>query len=269
MDASMGGMPNDSNSAGEISTRLVSPSADSADPARVNDYDSFAEAYSADNEANLLNAYYERPATLALAGDVAGRRILDVGCGSGPLFAALRDRGAIVTGLDSSTGMLELARRRLGDDADLHLADLGRPLPFPDGAFDDVIGSLVLHYLEDWTVPLAELRRVLRPGGRLIVSVDHPIQGHPLVRPDADYFATYQWSSDNTTLSGQSYVLTYWHRPLPAMIDAFTAAGFRIAVISEPPPAPDTPRELLPDFLKDKPPGAGFLCFLFFVLRAD
>jgi ubiquinone/menaquinone biosynthesis C-methylase UbiE len=47
----------------------------------ANDYDSFAEAYSAENEASLLNACYERPAMLALAGDVAGRRILDVGCG--------------------------------------------------------------------------------------------------------------------------------------------------------------------------------------------
>jgi trans-aconitate methyltransferase len=63
-------------------------------------------------------------ATLALAGDVAGRRILDAGCGSGPLFAALRDRGAIVTGFDKSAGMLELARRRLGDGADLRVADL-------------------------------------------------------------------------------------------------------------------------------------------------
>jgi SAM-dependent methyltransferase len=265
----MGHMPNDDNSHGGISTKLISPSVDSADPPKVNDYDSFAEAYSAENEANLHNAYYERPATLALAGDVAGRRILDAGCGSGPLFAALRDRGAIVTGFDSSAGMLELARRRLGDGADLQVADLGSPLPFPDGAFDDVIVSLVLHYLEDWTAPLAELRRVLRPGGRLIASVNHPISGHPVVRPSADYFATYQWSDEITTSSGQSYVLTYWHRPLPAMIDAFTAAGFRIAVISEPLPAPDTPRELLPDFLKDKPPGAGFLCFLFFVLQAD
>ena len=47
----------------------------SADPARVNDYDSFAEAYSAENEHSLVNAYYERPAMLALAGDVAGRRL--------------------------------------------------------------------------------------------------------------------------------------------------------------------------------------------------
>ena len=269
VDATMGRMPNDDISPGGISARLTSSSADTADPWGINDYDSFAEVYSAENEVNLHNAYYERPATLSLAGDVAGRRILDAGCGSGPLSAALRDRGAIVSGFDKSAGMLKLARKRLGPDADLQVADLGRPLPYPDGAFDDVIASLVLHYLEDWTAPLAELRRVLRPGGRLIASVNHPIQGHPIVRPGADYWATYEWSDEITTASGQSYTLANWHRPLPAMIEAFTAAAFRIAVISEPPPAPDTPRDLLPDFLRDKPPGSGFLCFLFFVLQAD
>ena len=73
---------------------------------------------------------------LALAGDAAGRRILDAGCGAGPLLAALRDQGAIVAGIDKSAGMLKLARRRLGDDADLQVAELGSPLPFPDGTFD-------------------------------------------------------------------------------------------------------------------------------------
>ena len=132
-------------------------------PAQVNDYDGIAEAYSAENEANLVNAYYERPAILDLAGDVAGRRILDVGCGSGPLFAALRDRGAIVTGFDKSAGMIELARRRLGDVADLQVADLGSPLPFPDNTFDDVTASLVLHYLEDWGPAPQPASRIRRP----------------------------------------------------------------------------------------------------------
>ena len=248
---------------------VTGSSAVPAGQAMATDYDCFAEVYSAVNEISLLNAYYERPATLALAGDVAGRRILDAGCGSGPLSAALHDRGAIVTGFDSSAGMLELARRRLGDDADLHVAELGRPLPFADDAFDDVVASLVLHYLEDWTAPLAELRRVLRPGGRLIASVDHPLQGHPLVRPGADYWATSQYSVETTTSSGQSFVLTYWHRPLPAMISAFTTAGFRIAAIDEPLPAPDTPSELLPGFRADRPSESGFLCFMFFVLEAS
>lgn len=144
----MGRMPTDHDPPGGIATRLVSLPADSADPPGLNDYDGFAEAYTASNETSLVNAYYERPAMLALAGDVAGRRILDAGCGSGPLFAALRERGAVVTGIDKSARMLEQARRRLGNDADLHVAELGSPLPFPDDTFDDVTASLVLHYLE-------------------------------------------------------------------------------------------------------------------------
>lgn len=238
--------------------------AGAADEVVANDYDGFGEAYAAESETNLINAYYTRPAILDLAGDVAGRRILDAGCGSGPLLAALRDRGAIVTGFDSSTTMVELARQRLGADAALHVADLGGPLPFPDGAFDDAIAALVLHYLEDWTAPLGELRRVLRPGGRLIIAVNHPVI-YKLARPDADYFATVKWSEEYT-FSGRKAVLAYWHRPLHAMTDAFTAAGFRTAVISEPHPAPGA-RELFPDELAKFPSGA-FLCFLFFVLEA-
>ncbi len=240
----------------------------SARPANLtvaNDYDSFAAAYSAETEANLINGYYERPAILDLAGEVAGRRILDAGCGSGPIAAALRDRGAIVTGIDSSAKMLELARQRLGASAALHLADLGSPLPFPDGAFDDVIASLVLHYLEDWAGPLAELRRVLTPGGRLIASVDHPFSSQMQAGPGADYFATRKWSFE-WTFGGHTALMSFWHRPLHAMTDAFTAAGFRISLIGEPRPAPGA-RELFPAELADLPSGA-FLCFLFFVLEA-
>lgn len=226
-------------------------------------YDSFASAYSTENEANLFNAYYERPAMLGLAGDVAGRRILDAGCGSGPLSAAVGARGGIVTGIDASPAMVELARQRLGDDADIHVADLGAPLPFADAGFDDVIVSLVLHYLEDWTGPLAELRRVLKPGGRLLVSVNHPC-AYAIVYPEADYFAVTRYTEDYT-FDGQVTWLTFWHRPLHAMTEAFTNAGFRIAAVSEPPPAPDTPPEVLRPGLAE---GQSFLCFLFFVLVA-
>ncbi|UVS79510.1 class I SAM-dependent methyltransferase [Actinokineospora sp. UTMC 2448] len=240
-----------------------------AGPAQANGYDSIAEAYAAENENSLMNAYYERPAMLELAGDVTGRRILDAGCGSGPLFAALRDRGAAVTGVDASAGMLELARRRLGADADLRIADLADPLPFPDDSFDDVIASLVLHYLRDWSPTLAELRRVLRPGGRLIVSVEHPFVITLMQRmagEKPDYFQTRN-RTEEWTLGGQTVRLTFWDRPLHAMTDAFTAAGFRITVISEPPPAP-TARDVFPEVFQEFA-GTSFLGFLFFVLQAD
>lgn len=113
----------------------------SADRNQANDYDSFAEMSSAESDNSLVNAFYERPAMPALAGDVTGRRILYVGCGSGPLSAALPDRGAVITGIDASAGTL--ARRRLGDDVALHVVDLCDPLPFDDGTFDDVAASLV------------------------------------------------------------------------------------------------------------------------------
>ncbi|MEV6780966.1 class I SAM-dependent methyltransferase [Streptomyces sp. NPDC051098] len=236
--------------------------AQSADSVRVNDYDSFAEAYSAENETNLVNAYYERPGMLALAGDVAGRRILDAGCGSGSLSAALRDRGAVVTGVDASAVMLALARRRLGDGVALHVVDLSDRLPFDDGAFDDVVASLVLHYLEDWGPTLAEIRRVLRPGGRLIASVDHPFVAYTIQDPRPDYSATTSYTFD-WTFNGQSVPMRFWRRPLHAMTDAFTTAGFRLSVISEPQPDPAA-RELFPDefhALSTK------TCFLFFVVE--
>lgn len=215
----------------------------------VNDYDGFAEAYSAENESSLANAYYERPAMLALAGDVAGRRVLDAGCGLGPLSAALRERGAIVTGIDASAGMLALARRRLGEDVALNRVDLNDRLPFEDGAFDDVVASLVLHYLRDWGPPLAELRRVLRPGGRLLASVDHPFVAYTFQDPRPDYFAATSYTSD-WTFDGQRVPMRFWRKPLHAMTDAFTTAGFRLAVVSEPQPDPAAQR-LFPDGFHD------------------
>ena len=78
-----------------------------------------------------------------------------------------------------------------------------------------------------------------------------------------DYFATYSYTPE-WTAGGQTALLRFWTRPLHAMTDAFTAAGFRISVISEPEPDPAA-RELFPDDIAAKP---RFLCFLFFVLHA-
>lgn len=230
---------------------------------RTNDYDAFAEAYAAENATSLANAYYERPAMLALAGDVSGRRVLDAGCGSGPLTALLRDRGAAVTGLDVSAGMLAIAKRRLGDEVRLELADLSDPLPFGDGAFDLVIASLVLHYLKDWGPTLAEFRRVLAPGGRLIASVDHPIVAYTIFDSRPNYFATTSYTFE-WTLGGRTVPITLWRRPLHAMLDALAEAGLHLVSIHEPQPDPSV-RELDPEGferLTTRP------AFLFFVVEA-
>lgn len=231
--------------------------------ARVNDYDAFAAAYSAENDDSLANAYYERPAMLALAGDVAGRDVLDAGCGSGALSAALLERGATVTGVDSSAGMLDLARRRLGEDVALRRADLSEVLPFEDDTFDDVIASLVLHYLEDWAPALSEIHRVLRPGGRLLVSVDHPIVAYTIQEPRPDYFATTSYEFE-WVLGGERVLMRFWRKPLHGMLDAFASAGFRLTSISEPQPSPEA-RELHPEGFAHFSTAPGFL---FFALEA-
>ena len=232
---------------------------------RPDAYDDFAASYEAENVASLLNAFYARPAMVDLAGDVDGRRILDAGCGAGPLTALLRDRGARMTGLDGSPAMIDLARQRLGGDVPLHVHDLAQPLPFAADSFDDVVSSLVLHYLEDWDAPLAEIRRVLRPGGRFILAVNHPFV-RTFTHPDEDYFATRQYS-DEFDFDGRPATLTMWHRPVHAIFNAFTRAGFGIEMVDEPPPSPQTPTELLPPRLASGERTA-FLCFLFVVLRA-
>lgn len=203
---------------------------------RPNDYDAFAAAYTADNESNAWNAYYERPASLALLGDVAGLRVLDAGCGAGSHAEAIIRGGAAVTGVDSSSALLAIARQRLGEGVPLHLADLAQPLPFESASFDAVLASLVMHYLQDWGPVLAEFRRVLVPGGALVISTHHPFMDHALAGA-ADYFATYEFT-DEWTKGGQPVAMRFWHRPLHAMTGAFRAAGFTLDVVAEPQPDP-------------------------------
>ncbi|PRB72415.1 class I SAM-dependent methyltransferase [Arthrobacter sp. MYb213] len=226
-------------------------------------YDTFAKVYNAENETSLLNAYYERPAMLKLAGQVRGKTILDVGCGGGVLIEELVRRGATVDGFDASEAMLDIARRRLGDQVDLQRADLGAPLPYAENTFDDACASLVFHYLQDWGPSLTEMRRVLKPGGRLLMSVNHPLL-YPLTHQGVQYFKTTKYT-DELEFNGQPGSLSYWHRPLHAMSDAFAQAGFSIELISEPPYSKDAPDELIPENLKDRD---AFLSFVFFVLRA-
>jgi len=231
---------------------------------KKNDYDRFARVYSDDAENNAFNALYERPESLRLMGDVAGLEVLDAGCGSGAHAAALMARWAIVTGIDKSSGMLALARERLGGTAALFEADLAAPLRFADGAFDRVLAALVLHYIEDWSLPLREFRRVLVPGGKLVISTHHPFCDH-LLAGGHDYFGTFQLD-DRWEKGGEVMKMRYWRRPLHAMTDALTAAGFIIDVVSEPRPLPEARERFPADYklLSTQPQ------FLFFAAhRAD
>lgn len=102
-----------------------------------------------------------------------GLRVLDYGCGNGYVLAHYARNGALVSGIDLTERALSLARARF------NLLDLrgefvkgdGKSVPFPDGTFDIVCSMGVLHHIPDPRPVIAELYRVLKPGGRLVVMV--------------------------------------------------------------------------------------------------
>ncbi|GLW74961.1 hypothetical protein Kpho02_72580 [Kitasatospora phosalacinea] len=112
---------------------------------------------------------YPVPWLLDAAAVGEGTRLLDVGTGTGTAAAAACERGARVTAVDAEPSMVELAGRA-APSAEVLTAILPR-LPFEDGAFDAVVGNFVLNHVGRPTDALAELRRVVRPGGRIALTI--------------------------------------------------------------------------------------------------
>jgi SAM-dependent methyltransferase len=215
--------------------------------------------YGHNNEAGSFNAYYERPATIALLGDVAGRRVLEVGCGPGALTQWLADHGADVTAMDVSPEMVRLATQRTAGRARIVTADLAEPLAFAaDASFDLVVASLVLHYLADWAAPLAEFHRVLTPRGAVVFSTHHPAGDWQLHSRD-DYFAVKQ-VTEVWTIGGAPFEVTFWRRPLTAITSAISGAGFVIDQLVEPEPVPELAQRD-PEHYRSIMTGPSFLFF--------
>lgn len=109
--------------------------------------------------------------TLARLGSTAPEAVLDVGCGTGHLLQKIAERfpSAHLAGIDPTPEMLALAREKLPSSAELRRA-FAEQLPFPADRFDVVISANVFHYLRRPDDVLREMLRVLRPGGKLIIT---------------------------------------------------------------------------------------------------
>lgn len=198
-------------------------------------YEQMAMAYDACIDTKSYNAYYDRPNTLALLGAVQGLSILDAGCGPGKYAQILLAAGATVTAFDHSTEMVRLARARNKGKGDFFVHNMAQPLEqLETDSFDKIVCAMALHYLEDWTVPLQEFARVLKPQGQLIFSTGHP-------------FSEYKWTTSSNYFEVEA-VSNYWksfdltvhsyRRSLQEIIKPILANGFYVDELLEYQPTP-------------------------------
>lgn len=205
-------------------------------PIALDAYQTLAEAYAAVVETKPHNALYERPATLSLLPDVRGKSVLDAGCGPGIYSERLVKDGAKVTAIDASPKMIELAKQRLGETADIRQADLSKPLDFlKDESFDIVLSPLVLDYVENWHEIFAEFYRVLRPAGYFVFSIHHPFFDFIYYKPE-NYFKTELVSCEWRGFADVRVEMPSFRRPLNELINPLLEAGFQIEKIIEPLP---------------------------------
>jgi len=198
-------------------------------------YEKLAESYNALIDHKPHNAYYDRPNTLSLLSNVNGKNILDAACGPGKYAEILLAQGASVTGFDISPRMIALAKERNNNKGMFFVHDLAQPLTMvANETFDFVLCALALHYVEDWNNTIREFHRVLKAGGELVISIEHPFFEFTFFKSKV-YFETElvkcTWKGFGKPVDVHSY-----RRPLETCILSLTNNGFYIDKLLEPKP---------------------------------
>ncbi|GII76015.1 SAM-dependent methyltransferase [Sphaerisporangium rufum] len=176
-----------------------------------------------------------------LLGEVRDRRVLEIGCGAGQCGRWLVAQGAEVAAFDLSLRQLRHSRR-IDEHTALRLpvvqADAGR-IPFADQSFDLACSAFgALPFVADARAVLAEVRRVLRPGGRLVFSVSHPVRwafpddpGPRGLTADRSYFDRSPYVEVDQ--DGEPAYVEH-HRTMGDWVGAIVAAGLAVTGLAEP-----------------------------------
>ncbi len=194
-------------------------------------------AYNYDNliDHKPHNAYYDRPSTLALLGEVKDKDVLDAACGPGKYAEILLAQGARVTGFDLSPTMVQLAQKRNPEKGTFFIQDLSEPfIPIKTASFDKIVCALAMGYIENWDNTIQEFCRVLRPKGELVISTQHPFFDYQYYTSD-QYFAVENvscvWNGFGKPIEMHTY-----RRPLQEYIIPIVNNGFYIDQLTEPKP---------------------------------
>jgi len=198
---------------------------------------------------HLLNS-----ALLGILGDVAGKRVLDAGCGNGYLCRMLARRGAEMVGVDLAPGWIEMARSREPElNIEYHVSSIAHTPFLADDSFEAVVSVNVLMDARDYEKALGEMYRVLAPGGILAMAIMHPCfasapggrwERHPVdsTRPEDRWhwrvssYLQHTWEAWHWEPVGTA---TGFHRPLSAYMQTLLGLGFRLTHFIEPAPSPE------------------------------
>lgn len=220
-------------------------------------WDLAADGYAQGQASGLDHYRYEffGPAHAALCGDVKGLRLLDVGCGSGYFSREMAARGAQVTAIDICPRMIALASERetaapmgiayqVMDAADISSA-------FEPRSFDMATSCMALQDMPQIGDVLRAVHRALRPGSRLVASIEHPCTNPPFRVWERDAVGKKLWLCiDRYFERGpREYTWSRWpgaftttanHAPLEDWFDWIIDAGFQVRAVREPRPEPST-----------------------------
>ena len=204
-------------------------------------YDATAQGW-VRKEPITLSDFTGRIPLLAMAEPVAGKRVLDLGCGEGYFARHLKARGAsTVIGVDQSARMIEMAQQQEAAEPleiDYYQGCATDLTMIPERSFDMTIAVFLFNYLtvEQSRACMTEVARVLKPGGRFLFAVPHPAFPY-MRRPEPPFFFSTEgvgyfsgrdrhcggriWKRDGTFLEVQLI-----HKTLEDYFDALAAAGF-------------------------------------------
>ena len=198
------------------------------------------------DEGSGLNDNLEQPALWSLIGNsLDGLSVLDLGCGFGGFARKARTLGAdSVLGIDLSENMLRDARKRTNDARISYFRSSMEELTLEPKAFDLAVSSLMLHYVNDYAAAVEKVASYLRPRGRFIFSVEHPMF---TALPEQDWVCSddgtpLHWPVDNYRDEGERRIRWFvegvlkYHRTIETYVNVLINNGFSLQRLLEPEP---------------------------------
>lgn len=173
-------------------------------------------------------------------------RVLDVGCGDGQISRLLVEAGSTAVGIDPTWNQISVANERGGGATFVRAG--AAEIPFADAAFDAAVACLVFEHIDDLDGAIAEIARVVRPGGQFNLFLNHPLLQTPgsnliddhMVDPPEQYWRVGPYLPEQAFVEQVELgvFIRFVHRPLSRYLNALADQGFLLEHMDEPAPPP-------------------------------